>query len=59
MTKVKKEALTKYLIGLKARLQEKVPSKHQGHPKTFIAFLNREIKVVSDQLDADRLDGAK
>ena len=59
MTKDKIGKLTIYLVGLQARLLDPVPKKHENHPETYKNFLEREIRVVSKQLEEARLEDAK
>ncbi len=59
MNKEKKEKLVKYQQVLRNRLSDPVPPKHQGHPEQLKNYLTRELKIVSDQLEAERLDGVK
>ena len=55
MKKEKKEALVKYQTAIKNKLSEKTPGKHESHPRTYKAFLQRELDVVTKQLDAEKL----
>jgi hypothetical protein len=58
MTKDKFESLTKYLAKLTDRLSSPIPEKHKNNPDTFKSFLNREIRVVKEQLEQAKLEGA-
>jgi hypothetical protein len=57
MNKEKMIALSKYIESLKDRLTAVVPEKHKGHVKTYHDFLKNEIKMTSDKLEKERLEG--
>lgn len=60
MNKEKTLKLQTYASKLKDRLSAETPNKHKGHPETLKAFLNKELKTVTKQLEADKLEsGAK
>jgi hypothetical protein len=56
MTKEKKEALMRYQALIRNKMSEPTPVKHKSHPETYKAFLARELRVVTEQLEADRLE---
>lgn len=58
MTKEKRAKLVKYQQSLRDRLGA-IPVKHVSSPKTYVEFLNRELKTVTAQLDATKMDGVK
>ena len=55
MTKEMMEKLTKYLGLLENRLTSPVHEKHKDHPESLKAFLNREIRVVKNQIAEAKL----
>jgi len=57
MTKDKLISLIKYRDGLEDKLKGAVPPKHKNHPRTYHEFLKQEIKMVSIQIDAAKLEG--
>ncbi len=57
MNKDKQISLTAYLTQLTNRKSSTLPAKHKDHPKTYVAFLDNEIRIVKAQLDAARLEG--
>jgi flagellar biosynthesis chaperone FliJ len=56
MSKEKLEKLNTYLKKMKSRLEDGVPEKHRSHPKQYIDFMNREIRLVQSQLDDAKLE---
>lgn len=58
LTKEKLANLVKYQSQLKDRLSAPTPEKHIGHPKTYKQFLERELKTVTSQLEAHRLEAS-
>ena len=55
MTKEKMASLKKHIENHKnklADLAKSVPDKHKTHPHTYKAFLEREIKLHSDKIEA-------
>lgn len=51
MTKAKFDSLTKYSAQLADKLADKeIPAKHLEHPKTYKAFLEKELNFVKKQL---------
>lgn len=60
MTKYKQESLTKYKLELEAKIGRKnVPMKHKGHPNEYRLFLLNELRLVSNTLEAAKLEGIK
>lgn len=58
LTKEKVVSLTKYQSQLKDRLSAPIPEKHKDSPKTYKQFLERELKTVTAQLEAHRLEAS-
>lgn len=44
--------LVKYADGLKSRLSDPLPAKHQHRPATYKQFLQREIDTVNKKIEA-------
>ena len=57
MNKDKHIKLTTYLTHLTNRRSSVTPAKHRDHPKTYEAFLDKEIETVKSQLEAAKLEG--
>jgi hypothetical protein len=55
MTRDKFESLMKYLGRLEERAAGGLPAKHAKHPRTYKAFIDREIKTVKTQLEEYKL----
>lgn len=55
MTKDKMVKLVKYQVELKEKISGVVPPKHTGHPETYKKFLQHELKMVTNALDAAKL----
>ena len=56
MTKEKMKSLKKYLGQLKDRKSGGIPDKHKDHPKTFHDFLDHEISMVKEKIEAAELE---
>lgn len=56
ISKEKMKSLRKYLSALKDRKTSELPEKHKNHPKTFHAFLDHEIKMVKEKIEAAELE---
>ncbi len=58
MNKEKLISLTKYQSDLKSKLSDPIPSKHKHRPAEYKNFLKNEIRIVSDKIDAAKLESA-
>lgn len=57
MTKDKLIKLTKYQSEIKDKLSStSVPEKHKGHPESYKGFLKNELRLVTNQIEAGKLE---
>jgi len=59
MAKDKMFNLVTYQSELKSKLTSAVSEKHKNNPETYKAFLNNELRIVNNKIEALKLAGGK